>query len=85
MRPSGDRGRRRGPGALTQSGEEPAEQAEQEQLPDLLETLLQHAEATAPGQLLPQQQPGGQLHPRVLLGQEQILLGFRTERTTKRC
>lgn len=49
--------------SLTQSEAESADQAEQKQLPDLLQALQERAEAAALSQLLPQQQPGGQLHP----------------------
>lgn len=63
--------------SLTQSEAESAEQAEQKQLPDLLQALLKRAEATALSQLLPQQQPGGQVHPFINLRHEQIRPLFR--------
>lgn len=48
---------------LTQSEAQSAEQAEQQQPPDLLKALLDCTEATALSQLLPQRQPAGQVHP----------------------
>lgn len=48
---------------LTESEAESADQAEQQQTPDLLEALLDRAETTALSQLLPHRQPARPVHP----------------------
>lgn len=48
---------------LTQSEAAPAEQAEEQQPPHLLDALLHRGKAAALRQLLPQRQSAGPLHP----------------------
>lgn len=48
---------------LTQSEEESADKAEEQQPPDLLQTLLDRTETAALSQLLPHRQPAGHIHP----------------------
>lgn len=62
---------------LTQSEAQSAHQAEQKQLPDLLKALLQCADTTALRQLLPQQPPGGQVHPCINLRHNHIHLAVK--------
>lgn len=50
---------------LTQSEAKSADQAEQQQPPDLLQALLDCAETTALSQLLPHGQSAGHVHPAV--------------------
>lgn len=48
---------------LTQSEAAPAQEAEQQQPPHLLEALLHRRQTAALGQLLPQRQSAGPVHP----------------------